>query len=151
MADSSPHVVWEPNKDFDPAKLKLPGFFVDTDLTRRALANYYQDIPTMDQRVGEVRAILKKHGFEDNTLFIYTSDQGSEWPHSKWTLYDAGLHVPFIAVWPGVTKPATRLRRPDLVHRCHPDVHRPRRGRAAPGPRWKELPGRAGGPGEVLP
>ena len=35
VADSSPHVVWEPNKDFDPARLKLPGFFIDTDLTRR--------------------------------------------------------------------------------------------------------------------
>ncbi len=107
VADSSPHVVWEPNKDFDPTRLKLPPFFIDTDLTRRALANYYQDIATLDKRVGEVRAMLKRHGFEDNTLFIYTTDQGSEWPHSKWTLYDAGLHVPFLAVWPGVTKPAT--------------------------------------------
>ena len=105
VADSSPHVVWEPNKTFDPAQLSLPGFFIDTDLTRRALANYYQDITTMDKRVGAVRASLKKHGFEDNTLFIYTSDQGSEWPHSKWTLYDAGIHVPFLAVWPGVTTP----------------------------------------------
>ena len=107
VADSSPHVVWERNKDFDPAKLKLPPWFVDTDLTRKALANYYQDIATMDKRVGEVRAALKRHGFEENTLFIYTTDQGSEWPHSKWTLYDAGLHVPFLAVWPGVTKPGT--------------------------------------------
>ena len=107
VADSSPHVVWERNKDFDPAKLKLPAWFVDTDLTRRALANYYQDIATLDKRVGEVRATLKRHGFEANTLFIYTTDQGSEWPHSKWTLYDAGLHVPFIAVWPGVTRPGT--------------------------------------------
>jgi arylsulfatase A-like enzyme len=107
VADSSPHVVWEPNRTFDPAQLKLPPFFVDTDITRRALANYYQDILTMDRRVGEVRAMLKKRGFEDKTLFIYTTDQGSEWPHSKWTLYDAGLRVPFVAVWPGVTKPAT--------------------------------------------
>ncbi len=105
VADSSPHVTWEPNRDYDPAKLELPGFIVDTDLTRRAMANYYQDITTMDQRVGAVRSSLKKHGFADNTLFIYTTDQGSEWPHSKWTLYDAGIHVPFIAVWPGVTKP----------------------------------------------
>jgi N-sulfoglucosamine sulfohydrolase len=104
VADSSPHVVWERNRDFEPAKLKLPGFFIDTDLTRRALANYYQDIATLDKRVGAVRAMLRRHGFEDNTLFVYTTDQGSEWPHSKWTLYDAGLHVPFLAVWPGVTK-----------------------------------------------
>ncbi|MHC4461052.1 MAG: sulfatase family protein [Planctomycetota bacterium] len=104
IGDSSPHVTWEPNKIYDPAKLQLPPFIVDTKLTRKAMANYYQDITTMDKRVGEVRTMLKKYGFEDNTLFIYTSDQGSEWPHSKWTLYDAGIHVPFIAVWPGVIK-----------------------------------------------
>ncbi|MHC4556685.1 MAG: sulfatase-like hydrolase/transferase [Planctomycetota bacterium] len=88
IADSSPHVTWEPNKIYDPAKLQLPPYIVDTELTRKAMANYYQDITTMDKRVGEVRAMLKKYGFEDNTLFIYTSDQGSEWPHSKWTVYD---------------------------------------------------------------
>jgi len=107
VADSSPHVTWEPNKIYDPAKLQLPPFIVDTKLTRKAMANYYQDITTMDKRVGEVRSMLKKYGFEDNTLFIYTSDQGSEWPHSKWTLYDAGIRVPFIAVWPGKIKPAS--------------------------------------------
>jgi N-sulfoglucosamine sulfohydrolase len=51
--------------------------------------------------------MLRKYAFEHNTLFIYTSDQGSEWPHSKWTLYDAGIHVPFIAVWPGRIKPGS--------------------------------------------
>src|SRR4029079_5683920 len=75
---------------------------VDTPKTRTALANYYQDITTVDGRVGEVLASVRKHGFEDNTLFIYTSDQGPEWPHCKWTAYDTGLRVPFIARWPGV-------------------------------------------------
>jgi len=107
VADSSPHVVWEPNRIYDPAKLRLPPFIVDTELTRKAMANYYQDITTMDERLGRVRASLKKHGFEENTLFIYTTDQGSEWPHSKWTVYDAGLHVPFVAVWPGAIKPGS--------------------------------------------
>jgi len=107
LADSSPHVTWEPNKIYDPAELRLPPFIVDTPLARKAMANYYQDITTMDKRVGQVRAILREYGFEDNTLFIYTSDQGSEWPHSKWTLYDAGIHVPFIAVWPGRINPGS--------------------------------------------
>jgi len=104
LADSSPHVTWEPNKIYAPENLQLPPYIVDTKLTRKAMANYYQDITTMDKQIGEVRSMLKKYGFEDNTLFIYTSDQGSEWPHSKWTLYDAGIRVPFIAVWPGVIK-----------------------------------------------
>ena len=104
VADNSPHVTWEPNKIYDPAKLELPPFIVDTPLTRKAMANYYQDITTMDKRVGQVRAMLKTNGIQDNALFIYTTDQGSEWPHSKWTLYDAGIHVPFIVVWPGRIK-----------------------------------------------
>lgn len=107
IADSSPHVVWEQNRDYDPAKLPLPPITVDTPVTRAALANYYQDITTADRNVGSVLGSLRKHGFEDNTLFIYTSDQGPEWPHSKWTVYDTGLHVPFIARWPGQIKANT--------------------------------------------
>lgn len=105
VADSSPHVVWEQNRDYDPAKLPLPPIMVDTPVTRRALANYYQDITTMDSNVGAVSASLKRHGFEDSTLFLYTSDQGPEWPRSKWTVYDAGLRVPFLARWPGRIRP----------------------------------------------
>ena len=107
VADSGPHVVWEPNRIYDPAKIHLPPFIVDTELTRKAMTNYYQDITTMDERLGQVRAALKTHGFEDNTLFIYTTDQGAEWPHAKWTVYDTGIHVPFIAVWPGRIKPGS--------------------------------------------
>ncbi|HUV67373.1 MAG TPA: sulfatase [Sedimentisphaerales bacterium] len=107
VADSSPHVVWEPNQNYDPAKIHLPPFIVDTELTRKAMTNYFQDIMTMDKRLGLVRASLKKHGFEKNTLLIYTTDQGAEWPHCKWTVYDTGLHVPFIAVWPGTIKPGS--------------------------------------------
>jgi N-sulfoglucosamine sulfohydrolase len=106
LADNGPHVVWEPNKIYDPAKLPLPPIVVDTPKTRAAMANYYQDITTVDGRVGEVMTSLKRHGFEENTLFIYTADQGPEWPKSKWTVYDTGLRVPFIARWPGVVKPA---------------------------------------------
>lgn len=107
LGDNGPHVIWEKNKTYDPAKLPLPPIMVDTPKTRTALANYYQDITTVDERVGEVVASLKRHSFEQNTLFIYTSDQGPEWPHCKWTVYDTGLRVPFIARWPGVIKPGT--------------------------------------------
>ncbi|HEY2573113.1 MAG TPA: sulfatase, partial [Verrucomicrobiaceae bacterium] len=104
IGDNAPHVVWEPNRDFDPASLPLPPIIVDTPKTRTALANYYQDISTCDRHLGDVLASLKKHGLEKNTLFIYTSDQGPEWPHCKWTCYDTGLRVPFIVRWPGVVK-----------------------------------------------
>jgi uncharacterized sulfatase len=105
LGDSCPHVVWEPNKTYDPATLPIPPCMVDTPKTRAGLANYYQDITTMDRHLGDVLASLKKHGYESNTLFIYTSDQGPEWPHCKWTLYDTGIRTPFIARWPGQIAP----------------------------------------------
>jgi arylsulfatase A-like enzyme len=105
IGDNGPHVVWEKNRIYDPAKLPVPPIMVDTPKTRTALANYYQDITTVDGRVGEVVASLKKYGYwGQNTVLIYTSDQGPEWPHCKWTCYDTGLRVPFIVCWPGAVK-----------------------------------------------
>ena len=99
LGDSNPHVTWEPNKIYDPDVLPLPPYIADTPIARNALANYYQDITTMDTRIGEVDNMLETHGYADNTLFIYTTDHGSEWPHCKWTLYDTGTRLPFIARW----------------------------------------------------
>jgi arylsulfatase A-like enzyme len=107
LADSAPHVLWEKNRDYDPATLPVPPIAVDTPKTRAALANYYQEITTADRNLGEILQSLRTHGFERNALTIYTSDQGPEWPRSKWTLYDAGLRVPFVARWPQKIKPGT--------------------------------------------
>lgn len=101
LGDSNPHVTWEPNKIYDPHTLSLPPYIADTPIARNALANYYQDITTMDTRIGEVNKILETHGYADNTLFIYTTDHGAEWPHCKWTLYDTGIRLPFLAKWRG--------------------------------------------------
>lgn len=105
LGDNNPHVTWEPNREFDPAVLPIPPFMVDTPKTRLALANYYQDIATLDQRVGQVLDSITRHGLAERTLFIYTADQGAEWPHCKWTCYDTGLRVPFLARWPGHIAP----------------------------------------------
>jgi uncharacterized sulfatase len=107
IADNGPHVVWEPNRIYDPARIPLPPIAVDTPITRAAMANYFQDITTTDQRLGAVMASLTRHGFDESTLLVYTSDQGPEWPRSKWTTYDAGLRVPFVARWPGRIQPGT--------------------------------------------
>ena len=101
LGDSNPHVTWEPNKIYDPDALSLPPYIADTPIARNALANYYQDVTTMDTRIGEVDKMLETHGYADNTLFIYTTDHGAEWPHCKWTLYDTGIRLPFLAKWRG--------------------------------------------------
>lgn len=57
----------------------------------------------MDREVGIVRAALDRYGYGKNTLFMFTSDQGAQFPSAKWSLYDAGMRVPLIAAWPGRT------------------------------------------------
>jgi N-sulfoglucosamine sulfohydrolase len=54
--------------------------------------------------VGQTLASLEKNGLAENTIFIFTSDQGPQWPFAKWTVYDAGIRVPLLVRWPNVVK-----------------------------------------------
>ena len=101
--DWNPHVVWAENDGYDPAKIKLPPYLADTLETRKAMTRYYTDVALMDKTLGACLASMKKYGFE-NSLFIYTSDQGAQVPHAKWNVYDAGLNVPFLVRWPRKVK-----------------------------------------------
>lgn len=103
-----PHVYWPPNETYDPAKIHLPPYLADTPETRALRCRYYTDISWMDRQLGEVLASLDKHGYADNTLFIYAADQGAQWPFGKWNLYDAGIRVPLMVRWPGKVAPASR-------------------------------------------
>lgn len=79
-------------------------------------AVYAGMVEAMDQAVGRVLAKLDELGLADNTLVIFTSDNGglstSEgWPTSnlplrggKGWLYEGGIREPFIARWPAVIK-----------------------------------------------
>lgn len=56
---------------------------------------------------------LKLEELEDNTIVIYSSDQGffmgeHGWFDKRW-IYEESLHMPFIIRWPGVVKPGTRF------------------------------------------
>jgi uncharacterized sulfatase len=53
-----------------------------------------------DSDLGEVREAVRKH-LPADTLFVFSADQGAQWPFAKWNLYEAGLHIPLIVVWPG--------------------------------------------------
>lgn len=103
-----PHVPWPTNMPgYAPAALTLPAGSVDTPATRRWRARYAAAVTKADDELGLVydtaRATL-----EENTLFLFTSDHGTQWPFGKWNLYDAGIRVPLIVSWPGRVKANTR-------------------------------------------
>ena len=83
----------------------IPSFLPDTPGVRKDLAHYYEAIERLDVKVGKLLDLLEKHELVNNTLVIFTSDQGMSFPGAKGTLYDPGLHVPLTARWPGKIKP----------------------------------------------
>ena len=96
-----PHRPWPKNKTYNPSAFTLQPNFVDTPETRRSMADYYTAVTDTDKLLGDVLKAVDERGIRDNTLFIYTTDQGADWPFAKWCVYDAGLRVPFIVRWPG--------------------------------------------------
>lgn len=105
VCSHSPHVFWPENDGYDAAGLTLPPYLLDTPETRASRCRYYTDVSWMDHQVGEVRKALEEHGYADRTMFLYTADQGAQWPFAKWNLYDAGIRSPLLVCWPGHAKP----------------------------------------------
>lgn len=95
-----PHVPWPKRGSLSPMDLTLPARIADTPETRAARTRYAAAVTRADSDLGMVRDAVRKYLPRD-TLFIFSADQGAQWPFAKWNLYEAGLHVPLIVVWPG--------------------------------------------------
>lgn len=106
---NEPHTPWTRGDAsvFDPDKLVLPPYFVDTEETRQQLVNYYAEVQDLDQSVGQVIALLDRLDRRKNTLLIFVSEQGMAMPFAKWTCYESGLQSAFVARWPGKIKPGS--------------------------------------------
>ena len=91
-------------------------------------AGYAAMITHMDKGVGDVVSLLDKLGLSDNTLVMFTSDNGPTYNRLggsdsvffesagpfrgyKGSLYEGGIRVPFIAKWPGKIAPGTQSDR----------------------------------------
>lgn len=108
VADHSPHVVWPEKATYDPNKVDIPIKHIDTRETRISRARYYTDVTKMDNNVGKLLSSLDKNGLSKNTIVIFVSDQGPQWPFAKWSLYDDGIKTPLMVRWPGTVKGGTK-------------------------------------------
>ena len=74
----------------------LPFIGIDTPRYRDITASYYNCMNRLDTGVGALLAKLEAAGKADDTLVIFTTDHGLQFPRGKCTCYEPGLHVPLI-------------------------------------------------------
>lgn len=106
---TAPHWPWETRDDEALAEeLKTKLFH----LHGGNIHTYHRMIHHMDEGIGQVMAALKAQGIADNTLVVFTSDNGGErfsdnWPlvGGKMDLTEGGIRVPWIAHWPAAIAP----------------------------------------------
>jgi arylsulfatase A-like enzyme len=106
---TAPHWPWETRDDVDtPAQISNSLFHLDGGNVN----TYRQMIHHMDEGIGQMVESLRRHGLLDNTLIVFTSDNGGErfsdnWPlvGGKMDLTEGGVRVPWIAHWPTGIQP----------------------------------------------
>ena len=90
-----------------PDQVSIPPYYPDHPAIRKDIAQHYNNIYRMDEKVGKLLNQLDKDGLTDSTIVIWTTDHGDGLPRGKREIYDSGIKVPLIVHWPERLKPVS--------------------------------------------
>ena len=132
-----PHLPYGPvpeedSKPFESADVAIPEIKVlDADHVKRLTREYYAAVHAIDRNVGRLLARLDELGLAENTIILFTSDNGYNVGHhglqgkgnAIWigggvagpkrpNMFESSVRVPLIVRWRGVVKPGTRIAQP---------------------------------------
>ncbi len=114
-SDAAREATMRIDKDLTPGDLKqkppegLTGEALKKWKYQRYMRDYLACVASVDDNVGRLLEYLDKNGLKDNTIVIYTSDQGfflgdHNW-YDKRFMYEESLKMPFLVRWPSKVKP----------------------------------------------
>lgn len=97
--------------EVDGQKKLLKGEELNAWKYQRYMQDYLACIQSVDDNVGRLLDWLDQNGLAQNTIVIYTSDQGfylgDHGMYDKRFMYEESLRTPFVVRWPGVIKPGS--------------------------------------------
>jgi arylsulfatase A-like enzyme len=114
-ADGKPWFVW-----FNTSRMHVWTHLREEYQNKTGLGLYADGMVEHDNHVGQMLALLDELGVTDNTIVIWSSDNGAEvmsWPDGgatpfrgeKNTNWEGGYRVPLVVRWPGVIKPGSKI------------------------------------------
>lgn len=125
LAYNAPHFPVQPPQEWlEKVKEREP----EIHETRAKLVAF---IEHMDAGIGEVIQALKDNGQYENTIIIFTSDNGGHRPSmanngplrgAKQSMYEGGLKVPTVVTWPAKITPGTSTKRVALTMDIFPTL-----------------------------
>jgi arylsulfatase len=111
--DGKPFFVW-----WNSTRMHVFTHLKPSSVGKTGLGLYADGMVEHDGMVGQLLDKLKELGIEDNTIVMYSTDNGAEfffWPDGGTTMFrgekntqwEGGFRVPTVIRWPGVIKPGT--------------------------------------------
>jgi len=113
VKDGKPFFIW-----WNSSRMHVFTHLKKESAGKTGLGIYADGMVEHDGQVGQLLDELKKLGIEDNTIVMYSTDNGAEfmtWPDGGTTIFrgekntqwEGGFRVPTLIRWPGVIKPGT--------------------------------------------
>jgi len=118
VKDKSPFFVW-----FNTTRMHVFTHLKEESLGKTGKGMHADGMVEHDGHVGQLLDLLDKLGVDDNTIVVYTTDNGAEialWPDGAMTMFrgekgstwEGGFRIPMAIRWPGVIKPGTVVNEP---------------------------------------